>query len=314
MYTSNKCTVYFNLRHNIPFGKRLWLTGNIRELGNWDRTKAIGLDVSKETCWRITVSVDASPLVFDNTVEYHYFIADYHYPCSNVTEDQQYMTRDFKLRPLIKRTWIKIDDRWDQPYSVDRVRIFNPRMIVALNVEFQCHVEYGKAIYVMGNVKELGNDDYRRAKRMEWTSWDNWKLVVEIDAEQSEEEVMLTFMQASYDRCVQNQVKGKRKIEMKSMIYKRLVEIWQEKKPDTPLVCEILERDCEGSGKEMERAKVEGNMKDISCVVCQERDRNVMFMDCNHFCCCGICVRSLRSKRCPTCRAEIVKVVNVYVS
>lgn len=49
-----------------------------------------------------------------------------------------------------------------------------------------------------------------------------------------------------------------------------------------------------------------------TCTVCLENRRNAVFSPCGHMCACIPCVRSLRERRCPVCRAGITTVVRVY--
>lgn len=47
---------------------------------------------------------------------------------------------------------------------------------------------------------------------------------------------------------------------------------------------------------------------DVTCVICFENEKSVVFATCGHYCCCEICSLQLKNK-CPICRANIVQIV-----
>lgn len=49
-----------------------------------------------------------------------------------------------------------------------------------------------------------------------------------------------------------------------------------------------------------------------TCVVCMDREINVVLIPCGHLIMCNHCAESLASKKCPTCRQTISQVVKVY--
>lgn len=48
------------------------------------------------------------------------------------------------------------------------------------------------------------------------------------------------------------------------------------------------------------------------CIICCEKDRNCVFVDCNHVCSCMDCSKKL--KKCPLCRSEITNVIRLIHS
>ena len=49
-----------------------------------------------------------------------------------------------------------------------------------------------------------------------------------------------------------------------------------------------------------------------ACVVCMDRPRNVVILDCGHICCCLECARQVNN--CPVCRRPIARLVPTYHS
>jgi len=47
------------------------------------------------------------------------------------------------------------------------------------------------------------------------------------------------------------------------------------------------------------------------CVVCMERKREILFVECRHYVSCSIC--SSRLTKCPLCRVDIVKMTEVIM-
>ncbi|KAL6067114.1 Cell growth regulator with RING finger domain protein 1 [Balamuthia mandrillaris] len=49
----------------------------------------------------------------------------------------------------------------------------------------------------------------------------------------------------------------------------------------------------------------------LECLVCVERQKEILFRPCNHVCCCGTC--GVRLSSCPMCRATITSQERVYL-
>lgn len=56
----------------------------------------------------------------------------------------------------------------------------------------------------------------------------------------------------------------------------------------------------------------EGLDQQEACVICMDRQRNVVILDCGHFCCCVECAH--RINNCPVCRRSIARLVPTYTS
>lgn len=54
----------------------------------------------------------------------------------------------------------------------------------------------------------------------------------------------------------------------------------------------------------------EGLDQQEACVICMDRQRNVVILDCGHFCCCGECAQ--RVNNCPVCRRAIARLVPTF--
>ena len=48
------------------------------------------------------------------------------------------------------------------------------------------------------------------------------------------------------------------------------------------------------------------------CIICVEKERNIMFSPCNHISCCSSCSTNLMN--CPICRTDITKKIIAYIS
>ncbi|XP_030062432.1 E3 ubiquitin-protein ligase LRSAM1 [Microcaecilia unicolor] len=48
------------------------------------------------------------------------------------------------------------------------------------------------------------------------------------------------------------------------------------------------------------------------CVVCMEREADMIFLSCGHVCCCSTCSNTL--KICPLCRKDIIQCIHMYLS
>lgn len=54
------------------------------------------------------------------------------------------------------------------------------------------------------------------------------------------------------------------------------------------------------------------DMPTSECVVCLEREAQMVFLTCGHVCCCQQCCQPLRT--CPLCRQEISQRLRIYHS
>lgn len=54
----------------------------------------------------------------------------------------------------------------------------------------------------------------------------------------------------------------------------------------------------------------EGLDQQEACVICMDRQRNVVILDCGHFCCCSECAQ--RVNNCPVCRRAIARLVPTF--
>lgn len=58
---------------------------------------------------------------------------------------------------------------------------------------------------------------------------------------------------------------------------------------------------------------VTGEDKDSTCVVCLEKKRTILFLNCKHFVCCESCSLEIKSDNCPVCRQSIVSKIKVFL-
>ena len=51
----------------------------------------------------------------------------------------------------------------------------------------------------------------------------------------------------------------------------------------------------------------------LTCIICLDNERNILFNPCHHICCCNRCVNNLNNM-CPVCRQEIQSRTRVYIN
>jgi hypothetical protein len=51
----------------------------------------------------------------------------------------------------------------------------------------------------------------------------------------------------------------------------------------------------------------------LICSICRINERSILFLPCNHLCCCSSCGRLDDLINCPMCRTEIVNRIHVYL-
>ena len=56
----------------------------------------------------------------------------------------------------------------------------------------------------------------------------------------------------------------------------------------------------------------DGEVRQEACVICMDRPRNVVILECGHICCCLNCARQVNN--CPVCRRQIYRLVPTYRS
>ena len=70
--------IFFKINYKCSPGESVFVVGNIKELGNWDPTRAVPLSWNEGHNWEKTVK-----LTQDNTknIEYKFIVAPTHKPC-----------------------------------------------------------------------------------------------------------------------------------------------------------------------------------------------------------------------------------------
>ena len=52
---------------------------------------------------------------------------------------------------------------------------------------------------------------------------------------------------------------------------------------------------------------LEESFRIVKCVICLDKEPNILFTDCGHICTCSECEKNKSSLKCPYCRTEILK-------
>ena len=63
--------------------------------------------------------------------------------------------------------------------------------------------------------------------------------------------------------------------------------------------------------------QTENRTTTLTCVICMENDRNILFEPCHHLCCCSSCIGQMIDRsnfNCPICRVSIEQTVEIYFS
>lgn len=64
------------------------------------------------------------------------------------------------------------------------------------------------------------------------------------------------------------------------------------------------------------KVKLDNELNDRLCTVCQERNRDILLLPCKHVCICNDCTQQIlrrRSAKCPLCRTKISQAMNVFL-
>ena len=70
--------------------------------------------------------------------------------------------------------------------------------------------------------------------------------------------------------------------------------------------------ESDSSDEEEEPPKpIEESFKTDTCVICLDKEPNILFTDCNHICMCLECEKIKPSVKCPYCRNEISKRIKI---
>lgn len=62
----------FTKKQNLPFGRALFLSGNVDELGAWDPLRALRLQCFESDNWSVEVEIP-----YDRDIEFKYIEGDY---------------------------------------------------------------------------------------------------------------------------------------------------------------------------------------------------------------------------------------------
>ena len=187
MIEPKKHTIHFQVKNHINWSERIYIKGKIPELGNMDPGYAVPLNVMDEQYWSAEVRINPDQQTESDTIEYEYFIASFDDPLQNVREFQVRIKREFSLSAL-KERYMHIRDEWNVEGDFpSRVKIFDPKDRVFLNFQIKREIYYGEAIYIMGPLEALANDQELgrvSAVRTEWHPGHVWKGTFDIGLDQ----------------------------------------------------------------------------------------------------------------------------------
>lgn len=180
--------IQFKVNFDSVFGQNIYLTGSSKELGAWDKKKAIALNYIENGQWSITLKLQSK------SFEYFYFIQD----DRNNSITEEWAKRQFELPS--PRNKIVFNDSWYYPSLPE----FN------LNTEFFQHIgenlpshsfkkskKYthlfqinfrplhpNEVVCLTGNTQELGHWNENKAVEMHYT--DNGKWIVALDLSETD--------------------------------------------------------------------------------------------------------------------------------
>ena len=100
MFEPKKHTVLFQVKKRINWQERIYVMGNIPELGDMDREHAVPLNVMDEEIWSVDVKIDPFQQLPSDKVEYVYFIASFENPLEGIRPFQLNLKREFSLSAL----------------------------------------------------------------------------------------------------------------------------------------------------------------------------------------------------------------------
>ena len=78
---------------------------------------------------------------------------------------------------------------------------------------------------------------------------------------------------------------------------------------------EALEEELFGAMKRVTAKKAEAVVQEKEaekklCIICMEKPRDIVFVDCSHLCCCQAC--SDKVTNCPLCRKQVTSKLKVF--
>ena len=69
--------------------------------------------------------------------------------------------------------------------------------------------------------------------------------------------------------------------------------------------------ESDSSDEEEPPKPIEESFRTDTCVICLDKEPNILFTDCNHICTCSECEKNISSVKCPYCRTEISKRIKI---
>lgn len=61
---------------------------------------------------------------------------------------------------------------------MDNLATENFSIYISFNIQYK--VDFGQAVYIVGNIPELGTWNLKNAVQLKWFEGNNWKFVVEV--------------------------------------------------------------------------------------------------------------------------------------
>lgn len=175
--------ILFNIIFNSVEGQNIYVTGSCKELGKWDKSKAIALNYVDNAKWSTNIELKSSKF------EYLYFIKD---------ERDNSITEEWASRKLnfTTKNDIVLNDSWKYPFLPEfnlnteffehisaKFPISKPKNSIKnthqFNISFRSLHE-NEEVYLLGNCSALGNWEENNAVPMHWDGKGNWSTSVNL--------------------------------------------------------------------------------------------------------------------------------------
>ena len=134
-------SVTFRLKHHVPFGSSLYITGSIPELGSGDPSLSQQLDWNPDDVWAVTIQI-LTDQTDTRRIKYKYFISGYNTPEPVFTKEQEPRFLQIGKFSTINKKSLTLDERWES----QRIKLQVPLLKNPKNY----------SMCVLGSIPELG--------------------------------------------------------------------------------------------------------------------------------------------------------------
>ncbi|CAG9319344.1 unnamed protein product [Blepharisma stoltei] len=160
-------TVYFNIPYETKLGENIVVVGDTEKFGSWDTNKGLKLEWSKGNFWRGNIIIAQEEAKY---LEFKYAVNKRNGSKWEMGDNRKLHIQNNLFSCCCQHEFWQITKEKSQKSDI-------------INISFRLlyRAKIGENLRVVGNSEKLGNWDFNKGLKLEWTRGHNWIGRIEID-------------------------------------------------------------------------------------------------------------------------------------